>query len=101
MLACDMPEVTAEFLACLMERAEAGQSSAVIPMGPDAIPQPLCAVYRRRCAAAVGNAIESRIHKITDGLATLDVDFWFVPSSHHFRNLNTPEEWDAYSHAAR
>ena len=101
MLACDMPEVTAEFLASLMERAEAGHSSAVIPMGPDALPQPLCAAYRRRCAAAVGHAIESRIHKITDSLATLDIEFWSVPHSNQFRNLNTPEEWDAYSHAAR
>lgn len=100
-LACDMPQVTAEFLVQLMARAEAGQASAVIPVGPDAVPQPLCAAYHRRCVDLVARALENRVHKVTEGLAALDIDFWPVPHSHYFRNLNTPQEWDAYSHAAR
>jgi len=100
-LACDMPQVTTVFLAQLMARAEAGQASAVIPVDPDAVPQPLCAVYHRRCMAEAAHALEHGIHKVTEAFAALDIDFWPVPHSHYFRNLNTPEEWVAYSHAAR
>ncbi len=99
-LACDMPQVPAEFLVRLMARAESGQASAVIPVGPDAVPQPLCAAYHRRCVSAITCALENRIHKVTDGLAMLDIDFWSVPHPEYFRNLNTPEDWAAYSNAA-
>jgi len=100
-LACDMPQVTAEFLVRLVARAEAGRAAAVIPVGPDGVTQPLCAVYHHQCASAVAHALENHIHKVTEGVATLDIDFWSVPHSHYFRNLNTPEEWAAYSNAAR
>lgn len=100
-LACDMPELTAEFLVRLMAQAEAGQAAAVIPVGPDSVPQPLCAAYRRRCAPLITRALENRVYKVTEGLAALDIEFWPVPHSHYFRNLNTPEDWAAYSHAAR
>jgi molybdopterin-guanine dinucleotide biosynthesis protein A len=100
-LACDMPQITAAFLVELMARAEAGQAWAVIPVGPDGVRQPLCAAYHHRCAAEVARALERGVHKVTLAFASLDIDFWPVPHSHYFRNLNTPEEWAAYSHAAR
>jgi len=100
-LACDLPQISADFLVQLMARAEISQAAAIIPVGPDAVPQPLCAAYRRECAAAIAPALENRVSKITEALATLKIDFWPVPHSHCFRNLNTPEEWAAYSHAAR
>jgi len=100
-LACDMPQISADLLVQLVARAEISQAAAIIPVGPDAVPQPLCAAYRRECAAAIAPALESRVSKITEALATLKIDFWPVPHSHCFRNLNTPEEWAAYSHAAR
>src|SRR5579863_8922357 len=100
-LACDMPQIRREFLLQLIERAEAGAAAAVVPVGPDRIPQPLCAAYHRTCTAAIAHALERGIRKVTDGLAALDIDFWPVPHSHYFRNLNTPEDWAAYSHADR
>jgi len=100
-LACDMPQVTTAFLAELMARAEAGQASAVVPVSPDAVPQALCAAYHRRCAAEAARALERGVCKVTEAFAALDIDFWPVPHTHYFRNLNTPEDWAAYSHAAR
>jgi len=100
-LACDMPQVTAAFLDQLMARAEAGQASAVIPVGPDTVPQPLCAAYHRRCALEVARALEHGVQKVTEAFEAFDIDFWPVPHTYYFRNLNTPEEWSAYSHAAR
>ncbi len=100
-LACDMPALSAEFLMKLMMRAETGQAAAVIPVAPDGVPQPLCAAYHHQCISAVSSALNNGVYKITGALAGLEVDFWHVPESHCFRNLNTPEEWSAYSHAAR
>jgi molybdopterin-guanine dinucleotide biosynthesis protein A len=100
-LACDMPQISRKFLEQLMGRAEAGQASAVMPVGPDGVPQPLCAVYHRRCASEIARSIARRVYKVTEALVALKIDFWPVPDSHCFQNLNTPEEWDAYSHAAR
>jgi molybdopterin-guanine dinucleotide biosynthesis protein A len=100
-LACDMPQVSQAFLAGLMARAELGRASAVIPVSPDGIPQPLCAAYHRRCASEIVSSLDGRIHKVTHALAALEIDFWPVPHSHYFQNLNSPEEWDAYLHASR
>jgi len=100
-LACDMPEVNQAFLEQLMARAERGQAFAVIPVDPGQRSQPLCAAYHRRCASEIARALDRRVHKVTDALAALPIDFWPVPRSDYFHNLNTPEEWDAYSHAAR
>jgi molybdopterin-guanine dinucleotide biosynthesis protein A len=100
-LACDMPEVTTEFLSQLTERAESGSADAVIPVPPEGVPQPLCAAYRRRCAAAIAHALRRGVRKVTDGLAGLEIDYWPVPHSHFFRNLNTPQDWALYSHDPR
>jgi molybdopterin-guanine dinucleotide biosynthesis protein A len=99
-LACDMPEVTAEFLALLMARAESGNADAVIPVAPEGRPEPLCAAYQRRCASVIANALRNGVRKVTDGLAGLEIDYWPVAHSCFFRNLNTPQEWASYSHDA-
>ncbi len=100
-LACDMPEITPEFLSQLMERAESGCADAVIPVPLGGVPEPLCAAYRRRCVDVIANALRDGVRKVTDGLAGLEIDYWSVPHSHFFRNLNTPQEWASYSHDAR
>jgi len=97
-VACDMPEITAEFLGMLIERAGTGSADAVLPAGPSGLPEPLCAAYHRRSLEAVGSALESGVCKVTDGLHGLDIDIWRVPDSHYFHNLNTPQEWSCYSH---
>jgi molybdopterin-guanine dinucleotide biosynthesis protein A len=100
-LACDMPEITPQFLNQLMERAESGCADAVIPVPPGGVPEPLCAAYQRRCVGVIANALRNGVRKVTDGLAGLEIDYWSVPHSHFFRNLNTPQEWALYSHDAR
>jgi molybdopterin-guanine dinucleotide biosynthesis protein A len=100
-LACDMPEVTAEFLGQLMEHAESGSADAVIPVPPQGVSEPLCAAYQRRCAGVIANALRNGVRKVTDGLAGLAINYWPVPHSHFFRNLNTPLDWAPYSHDSR
>ena len=100
-LACDMPEVTAQFLGRLIEHAESGCADAVIPVPPGGVPEPLCAAYQRRCAGVIENSLKNGVRKVTSGLAGLKIDYWPVPDSHFFRNLNTPQDWAPYSHDSR
>jgi len=100
-LACDMPRITPEFLSKLITRAEASHALAVIPIGPDSIPQPLCAAYHRDCSATIAGALQCNIQKVTTALGPLPIDLWPVPQLLDFRNINTPEEWVSYTHAPR
>lgn len=96
-VACDMPEVTAEFLGMMMQRAVAGSADAVLPASPSGWPEPLCAAYHRRSLEAIAGALKSGVRKVTDGLRGLEIDIWRVADSRYFHNLNTPQEWTCYS----
>ena len=52
-VACDMPELSAEFLGRLLEAAEHSGAEALIPVGPSGQPEPLCAVYHRNARPAI------------------------------------------------
>jgi molybdenum cofactor guanylyltransferase len=97
-VACDMPEVTAEFLTRMIRRAERGKADAVIPAGPSGLPEPLCAAYSRRAFDVIARALERDIRKVMDGLIGLEIDLWRVPDSRQFHNLNTAAEWAGYCH---
>lgn len=95
-LACDMPRVSAEFLRHLLEAAELSGADALAPAGPSGRPEPLSAVYHRRCAAALSRALDAGVRKVTGAIAGLDVRIWPVQNAAWFENLNTPEEWASY-----
>jgi molybdopterin-guanine dinucleotide biosynthesis protein A len=96
-VACDMPEITAEFLERLVERAAAGRGDAVLPAGPSGVPEPLCAAYHRRSLDAIASALASGIRKVVVGLQELNIEIWSVAEARYFHNLNTPQEWTCYS----
>jgi len=98
-VACDMPEIKAEFLLALMERAEQLSADAVLPAGPSGRAEPLCAAYRLSCLAVIESALRRNVRKITEGLKGLQTDLWPVPDCGFFHNLNTPEEWASYSNS--
>jgi molybdopterin-guanine dinucleotide biosynthesis protein A len=94
-VACDMPNVTAAVLRALLDRAEATQADAVIPIGPSGIPDPLCAVYRRTCLGPGLEALAAKRLKVTDAFAKSVIDWWKVEDRRWLVNTNTPEEWTA------
>jgi molybdopterin-guanine dinucleotide biosynthesis protein A len=98
MVACDMPGISGSFLQSLMAAAESSAADCLVPAGPSGLLEPLCAVYHLRCLAAIGAALDRDVRKVTDGLAGLRVASWSVAESHWFRNVNTPEEWNQYTH---
>ena len=95
--ACDMPELSAEFLRLLLDAAGGSAADAVVPMGPSGRPEPLCAVYHRRSHAALERALGRGIRSVRAALENLHAAIAFVPEVTPFQNVNTPEEWAAYA----
>jgi molybdenum cofactor guanylyltransferase len=96
--ACDMPELSAEFLKLLMD-ATAGRPAddAVVPAGPSGRPEPLCAVYHRRSRPALERALGSGVRSVRAALFNLRAAVVSVPEVTPFHNVNTPENWAVYA----
>ncbi len=96
-VACDMPEVTADFLKGLLARAMWSPADVLLPYGPHGLPEPLCAVYRRRAREAMEEQFARGVRRVTEGLASLEVEPWVVAEHSYFQNVNTPEDWARYA----
>jgi molybdopterin-guanine dinucleotide biosynthesis protein A len=96
-VACDMPEVSAAFLTDLVARAVGSPADVLLPCGSDGLPQPLCAVYRRRARAVMSHHFARGVRRVTEALAGLEVELLVVAEVSHFQNVNTPEDWSRYA----
>jgi molybdopterin-guanine dinucleotide biosynthesis protein A len=99
-VACDLPYLTRPWLEFLARRAQASNADAVVPMNTRGA-EPLCAMYNKRCEAAIGAALESGVRKVTDGLKDLLVELidpfeWkaFDSEGLLFKNMNSPEDYE-------
>ena len=103
-IACDLPFVTGELFAYLLQ-IEGGSNTtpaAVVPLQSDGRPQPLCAVYRKKsCLAAVEKSIALGEHSpraMLDKIETRYVSFKDLRdlsgSEHFFLNLNHPQDYE-------
>ncbi len=91
-VACDMPNVQAELMGAMLDRAEEGGADCLIPLSGAGRLEPLCAVWHKRCLKPVAAALDTGVRKMTDALAGLRVKTW-RPESHEWAvNLNTPED---------
>ena len=103
-IACDLPFVTRELFAFLLQmESEADVApAAVVPLQGDGRPQPLCAVYRKAsCLAAAEKSIALGEHTpraMLDKIETKYVNFsefsHLSGSEHFFFNLNRPEDYE-------
>ena len=97
--ACDMPNLTPEFLGFLLRRAAEEQAEILAPTDATGRPEPLCAVYASSCREAIRRAVEADRHKITDAFADLRV-IELGPADYReyeqpgglFANLNTEQD---------
>ena len=96
-VACDMPELSAEFLGRLLEAAEHSGAEALIPVGPSGRPEPLCAVYHRNVRPALETAFAAGERKVTLALAAVPTASLVMPELEPFQNVNTPEDWAGYA----
>lgn len=95
-VACDMPGVAAPFLAELLAGAGAGVD-AVVAVDEAGRVEPLCAVYGAAALPAVERALEGGSYAVQDVLRSLRLKRVVTPAARLVRNVNTDEEWAAWS----
>lgn len=94
-VACDMPGISVSALRGLLDpEAQAGHNS-VIAVGPGAEPEPLCAVYHRRCLPVLARAIRENRFKMKDLARKLEAELRPLDRA-ALANVNTPGEWSAF-----
>ena len=98
-LACDMPSISPEVLRELLRRAETTERDCVAATGPDGLPEPLCAVYHRRCLPALSRAIRDKQLKMRDLVNEIGVSLMPVAPA-ALINVNTPAEWSEFEGGA-
>jgi molybdenum cofactor guanylyltransferase len=91
-LACDMPSVSPEMLRQLLRHAETAERNCVAAVGPYGQPEPLCAVYHRRCLPALGRAIRDKRLRMRDLIKEIGA-VWIPVDPSALANVNTPAEW--------
>src|SRR5260370_21310760 len=91
-VACDMPAVSIELFEMLFEEAEAGNPDALVPVSPAGRPEPLCAIYHRRCLPVLEAALAQGRLKMRAALENLHVVPRPIPAGERFVDTNTPEE---------
>ncbi len=102
-LSVDTPLMTAAFLTWLVGLAKAGPEWAFVPEAQQR-PQPLCAVYRRAARPVIEQALKARDFKVSNIFSLIPTRYitereqvvaGFSPDI--FCNVNTPEEYEAFS----
>ena len=104
-VSCDMPFLTAEFLAYLRERASKSAAQVVVPQSANGL-EPLCSCWRADSGAALHNIFASGARKVTEamkqlGMEVLDEPVWkrFDTDNRLFWNMNTPADYEEASRA--
>jgi molybdenum cofactor guanylyltransferase len=100
-LAVDLPFVGAKFLEYLLVRAQESGATVTVPCAGSGL-QPLCGVYRREFAEIAEQSLragKNRIDLLFAEIATCVIEENELAqagfSAGMFRNLNTPEEFEA------
>ena len=96
---CDLPYLTGEWLDWLIARARASPADAVVPESARGL-EPLCAIYRARCAPTLAAALARGVRKATDAVAApamekVTAGQWraFDVGGALFQNMNTPADY--------
>lgn len=94
LVACDMPGITVELLRRLIGDAACCTGDALVPR-VDGRWEPLCALYHRRLAAAAEAALQRKSLKMQEFVSQIRACPWDEPGLEVFRNVNTPEQYEA------
>ncbi len=93
-VACDMPDLTVQFLEDLMAVPRGSEAEVVVPQTAAGL-DPLCALYHRRCKAAAEAAIRRKLFKMQTFVSSLEAVVWPVSDPSPLANINTTDEWRA------
>jgi molybdopterin-guanine dinucleotide biosynthesis protein A len=99
-VACDLPYLTREWLAFLVDRALASNADAVVPMNERGA-EPLCAMYKKSGEPAIRGALGRGTRKVTEGLLAIRVEYiepaeWkaFDSEGLLFKNMNARADYE-------
>lgn len=95
---CDMPFLTVGPLRSLLDHAAVSDRKCVVPVGPSG-PEPLCAVYHRDCLELIEKAIAASRLRMREIVRELPAALLTGMDPESFANLNTPEDFEAFSQA--
>jgi molybdopterin-guanine dinucleotide biosynthesis protein A len=97
---CDMPFLTSEWLAYLIQRAQASEAEVVAPRSAYGL-EPLCACWRASGVEKLQRAFEGGTRKVTEAMKhltmeVLDETHWkrFDSADRLFWNMNTPGDYE-------
>jgi len=99
-VACDMPAISARALCGLIDPEVAPSSNCLMAVGPGGDPEPLCAVYHRRCLPILIRAIRDKRFKMRDLVSELEAELRVLDAA-ALANVNTPEEWAEFEEQTR
>ena len=97
-IACDMPLITIELLQFLQIQNSINDD-ALVPVY-QGNPQPLCAIYAKKCLKKLENFLRKDMLKMNEILKLLNTKYVTVPENlvhskyQLFYNVNTPEEFE-------
>jgi molybdenum cofactor guanylyltransferase len=103
-LACDLPYLTSDWLAYLVERATATRLDAVVPKSANGY-EPLCAMYRKSCVVAAQMGVDRGDLRVQDfvvelgrqgHLDTVEPAAWnrFDSGGRLFKNMNELADYE-------
>jgi molybdopterin-guanine dinucleotide biosynthesis protein A len=99
-VACDMPGISSGALSGLIDPEAKPGSNCVMGMGPGGEPEPLCALYHRRCLAVLERAIREKQLRMRDLVPELEVELRRLDGG-ALANVNTPDEWAEFEENTR
>ena len=99
-VACDMPRISVWVLRQLIDPEAKPGRNCVMAVGPGGEPEPLCAVYHRRCLPVLLLANRNKRFKMRDLVPELGVELRPVDTA-ALANVNTPDEWAEFEKNAR
>jgi len=94
---CDMPAISSVALRLLLQETARTDFQCIVPIGPTG-PEPLCAVYHRACLIALEKAIAEGRFRMREVVNELQACFFTGIDPACFANLNTPDDFAAFSH---
>lgn len=99
-LGCDMPFLTADWLAYLTARAAASPAQVIAPESENGL-EPLCAIWRTSAAAKLQITFDTGVRKITTAMKRLQMEVidereWkrFDTAGRLFWNMNTVADYE-------
>ena len=98
-LGCDLPYLTAEWIAWLISRAFQSPAPAVVPESRRGL-EPLAAMYHQSCGAIFTAAVERGVRRVSEGLSEILFERvcateWqsLDPAGTLLENMNTPDDY--------